>query len=171
MSTTASATSAPKLSETRPDRERGLSAFVDGCSWLDRPADFAPDTWLVVLIDERTRWLEAERHGHSRGTVLRDSPLDLPTVGELPAEWIVPVVEDVKARDPRWDLAGDDDQRAHDRLDAHFRRRQAARAAEVADRQAREADEARRRADVDRETHERAVEQTRAFYGLDSTPN
>ena len=62
-------------------------------------------------------------------------------------------------------------QRAHDRLDAHFGRRQEAKQLEVADRQARDADEARRRADVDREAHEQAVEQTRELYGLHSDPD
>jgi hypothetical protein len=68
-------------------------------------------------------------------------------------------------------LAGDERQPIHDRLDAHFGARQEARRLEVAAREARDVDEARRRAYVDREAHEQAVEQTRALYGLDSTPD
>jgi hypothetical protein len=98
MSTTAA--SAPSLGESRPDRTCGLSAFVETCSWADRPGDFGGDRWLLVLLDERVRWLDAERHGHSRLAVIRDRPgaPELPLVGELPAEWIVPIVDDVEAR-------------------------------------------------------------------------
>jgi hypothetical protein len=159
------------LSATRPDRTGGLSAFTDACSWVDRPAGFGGDAWLLVLLDERCRWLEAERLGHTRGAVLRDhaAAAELPSVGELPAEWIVPLVEDVRARDPGWRLAGGDDEPVHDRLDAHFAARQEARQLEVAARQTDEAEQARRRADVDRETDRRAVEQARDLYGLDDS--
>jgi len=68
------------------------------------PADFGGEnTWLLVLLDERVRWLEAERLGHSHHAVIRDGPghaPELPTVGELPEEWVMPVVEDVGARYP-----------------------------------------------------------------------
>jgi hypothetical protein len=167
------ATDSPPLSATRPHRTTGLSALIDTCSWVDRPHDFAPDTWLAVLLDERVRWLEAERRGHSYHAVIRDRPgaPELPLVGELPAEWIVPIVEDVQARYPGWDLAGDDHQPAHDRLDAHFGARQAARAAEVAAREARDADETRWREEAEQETDRLAVERDRALYGLESTPD
>jgi hypothetical protein len=176
MNTTTTARQTPshaKLSATRPDRAHGLAAFVDTCSWVERPADYGGDTWLLALLDERVRWLEAERHGHTQGTVISGAGpgAELPAVGELPAEWIVPIVEDVKARYAGWELAGDDHQRAHDRLDAHFGRRQEAEQLEVPDRQTRDADEARRRADVDREAHEQAVEQTRELYGPHSDPD
>jgi hypothetical protein len=158
------------LSATRPDRTGGLAAFTDACSWVDRAASFGGDRWLLVLLDERCRWLEAERLGHSHHVVLRDhaGAPELPSVGELPAEWVTPLLEDVRARYPGWRLAGGDDEPVHDRLDAHFAARQDARRLEVAARQSDEAEQARRREDVDRETDRRAVEQARDLYGLDS---
>src|SRR5207342_3246939 len=114
------------------------------CSWVDRPGDFGGDSWLLVLVDERVRWLEAERLGHSRFTVIRDSPgaPELPLVGEVPDSWIAPIVDDVEARYPGWRLAGDERQPIHDRLDAHFGARQETKRLEVAAREARDVDEA-----------------------------
>jgi hypothetical protein len=170
---TATAASHVTLSKTRPDRTRGLSAFTEACSWVDRPADFGGDQWLLTLLDERCRWLQAERHGHSHLAVIRDSPgaPELPRVGELPAEWIVPIVEDVQARYPGWRLAGDEHQPIHDRLDAHFARRQEARQLEVAAREARDRDDAARRRDAEAEADRQAAEQTRELYGLETDPD
>jgi hypothetical protein len=162
MSTT---TTAP-LSATRPDRTAGLAAFVDGCSWVDRPSDFAPDCWLAVLLDERVRWLEAEQHGHSHGAVLRDGP-SLPAVGDLPEGWLLPVIEDIEARYAGWRLAGDQDTPLIDRLDAHYAARQAVKRQEVDGREAHDADEERKRREAGAEADRVVAERDRALYGID----
>jgi hypothetical protein len=169
------ATDSPPLSATRPHRTTGLSALLDTCSWVDRPHDFAPDTWLAVLLDERCRWLEADRAGHGHGVQRayrdeRHAP-ELPTVGELPADWLPPLIEDVQARYPRWRLHGGEAALLIERLDAHFRRRQAARTAEVAAREARDADETRWREEAEQDTDRLAVERDRALYGIESEPD
>jgi hypothetical protein len=161
------ASSFATLSEIRPDRTRGLDAFIDSCSWTAWPADFAPDMWLLVLIDERPRWLEAERLGYGSEIEWRDNSHApaLPAVGELPPDWLPPLLEDVQVRYPGWRLTGDEHQPASDRLDAHFARLQEAKQLEVAARHAQEAEDARRRAEVDREARERAIDADRALWG------
>ena len=162
--------SAPRaLSAIRPGRMRGLAAFVDTCSWTERPGDYGPDTWLLTLLDERVRWLEAERHGHTHGTIIRatDSAPELPAIGELPAEWIAPIVEDVKTRYPGWELAGGRGKSMRERLDEHFRRLQATKGLELADRLRHDHEQARRREQAEGEAERRAIDNVRALYGLD----
>jgi hypothetical protein len=157
------------LSETRPDRTGGLAAFVETCSWADVRGSFAPDCWLLALVDERCRWLETERRGHSRGAVLRNGG-ELPRVGELPADWIEPLIEDVQARYGGWRLAGDDDTPLIDRLDQHYGARQETKQREVAARRAHDDAEARRREDGAAEADRLVRANERALYGLDSDP-
>jgi hypothetical protein len=152
-----------QLEEIDPEAARQFERLLD----RQRRADARVRAHETTAADP----VEVADERHARGRVGvgggRRRPTELPLVRELPAEWIAPVVEDVAARyAAAWCLAGDDDQPIHDRLDAHFGARQEAKRLEVAAREARDVDEARRRRDADAELDRLAVEQTRALYGL-----